>query len=198
MSQPELQEQVRQLIALSRARAVADETIAYAPQGSASDANLGFLEDVSHRLFTSGLLVPSILRVDGMAVAGRLILRANKSIFFSFSGFDPKWSNYGVATTLMTEILRASIENGDSVANLSFYPNTAKFRWSEQLAFHNDFILVGTRGRSRLAFSLWWQRRALLSLQSAAKWARFRVKYAATDRDRRGPTHVMDDSAQRA
>jgi CelD/BcsL family acetyltransferase involved in cellulose biosynthesis len=189
----ELQEQLMQLVALSRARSVAEESVRDTPVTSTTDANLMFLQDAARRLFGNGLLDPCFLRIDGAKVAGRLVLRANKSIFFSFSGFDPKWWDYGISTTLMAEILRTSIEHGDGIANLSIDPNIAKLRWSERLVFYNDVILVGTRRRSRLAFSLWWQRRALLGLQGAARWARFRVKYAAIERDGRGMRGAIND-----
>jgi Acetyltransferase (GNAT) domain len=123
-------------------------------------ADRSFLLDVGNRLFDSRHLIPSLLYVNDKPVAGRLLLHANRSTFFSFSGFDPAWWPCNVATTLTAQCLYGAIERGDVVANLSAGPDQSKLRWSERLELHQDFMVVGPRRSSRAAFSIFWQLRA--------------------------------------
>jgi CelD/BcsL family acetyltransferase involved in cellulose biosynthesis len=150
---------LEELIALHRMRAQARGKVQHA--NILQDArDREFLFDAGRCMFEAGHLAPAILRVNGEVVAARLLLRANGSVFFSLSGFDVRWWPYNVATTLVAECLRHAIERGDRVANLSPGVDAAKLRWSEQLSLHQEFLVVGPRRRSRLAFSLFWQARA--------------------------------------
>lgn len=148
-----------EIVALHRARSEVKGKVRH-PDYFADPADRAFLHDVARRMAAPGHLTPCVLRVDGQTAAGRLLLHANGVTFFSFSGFDPAWWPYNVATTLMAECLRRAIERGDTLANLSPGADVAKLRWSEQLQLHQEFIMVGPRRRSRLAFGLFWQLRA--------------------------------------
>ena len=126
----------------------------------ADAADRAFLHDVAHHMFSAGHLTPCLLEVDGAAAAARLVLHANRTTFFSCSGFDTNWWRHNVDTTLMAECLRRAIEQRDRMANLSPGPDVAKLRWSELLDLHQEFLMVGPRRRSRGVFSLYWQLRA--------------------------------------
>lgn len=129
------------------------------PDYLADPLDRAFLQEVGQRMFAAGLGMPYLLTVGGVPVAARLLLRANQTTFFSVSGLDPAWWKYSVGTMLMAEGLKAAMGHGDTLAHLSLGPDLAKHRWSEQLEFHNDFILLGRRRRSRLAFRLYWKLR---------------------------------------
>ena len=147
------------LVALHQARARLQGKVHHSDQfGKPSDSE--FLHDVARHMFAAGHLTPGVLRVDGEAAAARLLLTANGVSFFSSSGFAAKWWPYSVATTLMAECLRYAIDRQDTLANLSPGPDVAKLRWSECLDLHQEFLMVGPRRRSRLAFSVYWQLRA--------------------------------------
>lgn len=148
-----------ELTGLHRARAELRGKVRH-PDYFADATDRAFLHDVARRMFCQGHLTPCMLRVDGKTAAGRVLLHANGCTFFSFSGFDPAWWPYNVATTLMAECLRGAVERGDTLANLSPGPDVAKLRWSERLQLYQEFVMVGPRRRSRLAFSLFWQLRA--------------------------------------
>ncbi len=119
-----------------------------------------FLHDVSRRMHAAGLLRVCLLRVEGTAVAGRLLLHGNGSTFLSLSGFDPAWWSYNVATVLTGACLRQAVERGDLLVNPSSGPDRAKLRWSERLELHQVFVAVNARRSSRAAFALHWQLRA--------------------------------------
>jgi CelD/BcsL family acetyltransferase involved in cellulose biosynthesis len=123
------------------------------------DVDLAFLRVVARRMFEAGHLTPYVLEVEGEAAAAGLVLHGNRTTFFSLSGFEPRWWSYNVATTLVAECLRAAIARGDTLANLSPGPHVAKLRWSEQLELYQEFVVVGGRRRSQLAFSAFWHLR---------------------------------------
>lgn len=154
-----LAQAVDEIVGLHGARSEVQGKVRH-PDYFADPADRAFLRDVAGRMFQAGHLTPCLLQVDGRTAAGRVLLHANGVTFFSFSGFDPAWWPYNVATTLVAECLRRAIARGDTLANLSPGPDVAKLRWSESLRLYQEFIMVGPRRRSRLAFSVFWQLRA--------------------------------------
>jgi CelD/BcsL family acetyltransferase involved in cellulose biosynthesis len=158
---------------LHAARAKIEGTIAH-PDYFAGGANVDFLDDVAERTFGAGLVRPALLEVDGEVVAARLVLRGNGALFFSISGFDPAWWDYGPLTLLDAESLRTAIERGDTHANLSIGPDTSKLRWSERLELHQDFVLVGNRPRARRLFSAWAAASAAKAVGEGRRRARSR------------------------
>ena len=116
-----------------------------------SPKDLLFLTDVAQQLSALGHFVPCLLLVDNRAVAARVLLRANDTVYFFVSGTDPDWWAQGVGTTLIVECLKQSIEAGYRVANLSTGVDVSKLRWGEKLTLYQDFLVVRGRRRSRVA-----------------------------------------------
>jgi CelD/BcsL family acetyltransferase involved in cellulose biosynthesis len=110
-----------------------------------------FLRKGALVMFDAGAACVPRIRVDGTDAAARLILRGNKSIFFSVAGLDPEYWDYGPGTMLVAETLGDAIARGDTSANLSMNPDEGKLRWSERIEVHNTFMLVAPRRRSRVA-----------------------------------------------
>jgi CelD/BcsL family acetyltransferase involved in cellulose biosynthesis len=110
-----------------------------------------------------------LLEVDGEAVAARLLLHGGGSTFFSLGGFDPRWWDYSVATTLVAESLRSRIAHGDENVNFSMSPDRPKLRWSRELRMHQDFAIVSVSARSRAAFTSLRTIRALKRYQHLAR-----------------------------
>jgi CelD/BcsL family acetyltransferase involved in cellulose biosynthesis len=164
---------LNELRRLHRLRSELGGTISH-PDYFAGGANVDFLDEVAERTFATGLVRPTLLRVGEAAVAARLVLRSNDAVFFSVSGFDPAWWDYGPLTLLDAESLKAAIDRGDTHANLSIGPDTSKLRWSERLELHQDFVLVGNRTRSRLAFSAWSAAAAVKTVGENRRRARSR------------------------
>jgi CelD/BcsL family acetyltransferase involved in cellulose biosynthesis len=113
-----------------------------------------FLHAVMQGMGSVGRAEAHRLRVGSDAVAAMLTLRAADCTYFWVSGFDPAWWDYGPLTLLHGECLRRAIERGDTLANLSVGPAAAKLRWSEKIEYWHDFVLVGTRRRSRVAYAV--------------------------------------------
>ena len=111
-------------------------------------------------LAQSGHAAAALLEIGDRPVAGRLLLRANGSVFLSFSGADPDYWALGASTSLIVACIRQAIERGDRLLNLSLNPDGAKLRWSEQLELHNEFIAVGPSRRAQRLFELFWHARA--------------------------------------
>lgn len=119
-------------------------------------ADRAFLRDAARAMFAAGHLTPYILTIDGEPAAARLVLHGNGAIFFSISGLDPRWWPYNAPTTLMAECLRRAMARGDHLANLSPGPDVAKLRWSEHLAFYQEFLVSGARRRSFWVLAFFW------------------------------------------
>ena len=183
----DLESALSQLALLHRMRAQMPEKIEH--PNYLAGRHEAFYRDAVRRMFEAGHAVPTFLRVDGIPVAGRLILQANGAVFYSLSGLDPNWWWHNTPTTLMAESLRRAIERGGTVANLSLGPDVSKLRWSEQLEMHEEFVMIGNRLRSRLAFSLFWQLRAADLLRRSRIQARIRaIAHLAQNEPRR--THA--------
>jgi CelD/BcsL family acetyltransferase involved in cellulose biosynthesis len=150
---------IAKLVSLHRDRAALDGTEPH-PDYFADPREEAMLHDVGRRMNGSQCFTPLTLAVDGEEVAARLVLETPDTVFFSVSGFDPRWWRHNVATTLLALALRRSIDRGRVVANLSHGPDVSKLRWSEQLEYTHSFLLVGERLRSRLAFEAFWHLRA--------------------------------------
>ena len=155
----DLGETLRRVVRLHEFRAGLKGKIGH-PTWFADPADLAFLLDAADGLARTGNASAYVLRVDSTDAAGRFVLHANRSAFLSFSGFDPAFWEYGVATTLTAECVRASIGRGDRLVNFSPGPDVGKLRWSEHLVLHQDFVIVAPSRRARLAFGLFWQLRA--------------------------------------
>jgi CelD/BcsL family acetyltransferase involved in cellulose biosynthesis len=112
--------------------------------------DLAFLRKVAPAMFEAGAGSVHRIRIEGADAAARLILRGNRSIFFSVAGLDPAYWDYGPGTMLMVEAVREAIVRGDASANLSMNPDEGKLRWSERIEVHNAFMLVAPRRRSRV------------------------------------------------
>jgi len=132
-----------------------------------------FIAEATPELVGQGRLTPVLLTVGGRPVAGRCVLFAQDDAYLSFSGFDPAWWDYGVATTVLVGCLRHAIARGARRVNLSTGPETSKLRWSEDLRMYQDFYIAGPGRRARLAFGLYQQARtAAVVYREGRRYAR--------------------------
>jgi CelD/BcsL family acetyltransferase involved in cellulose biosynthesis len=147
------------LIALHRQRASVIDHLRhddYFGHGSAE----GFARAAAAGMAAYDSAAVSVLRLDGEPIAGRLLLGVNRGVFFSFSGLEPRHWRLGASAALTAAAIRRAIEHGDKRVNFSSSPDSGKLRWSEQLDFQHEFLVVAPSRHSRLLFSLWWQHRA--------------------------------------
>jgi CelD/BcsL family acetyltransferase involved in cellulose biosynthesis len=134
-----------------------------------------FVAEGVGRLAAAGRARIAILSVDGEALAARLLLTSNRSLFLSCSGADPAHWRLGAQTALVAASIRRAIEQGDELVNFSVTPDSGKLRWSEQLAFDHEFLVVSPSRRARIAFSTWWQLRAGRVLAGSRRVAAARI-----------------------
>jgi CelD/BcsL family acetyltransferase involved in cellulose biosynthesis len=126
-----------------------------------------FLLDASDRLFEAGHYNVALLHVDGVPVAGVMLLRGHRSSFLSVTGFLPEWWRYSPVVLLTHECLLDAVRVGDTHVNFSVGPTVAKLRWSEAIEQHNTFTVVGPRARSRRYYAAYGCWRSLLSVRAA-------------------------------
>jgi CelD/BcsL family acetyltransferase involved in cellulose biosynthesis len=162
----EIDAAIDELIRLHGARAASDRGPAHADQ-LADVAARRFLRRAVRALAAAGHATPAIMEIEGAACAARLLLHGDRTTFFSLSGFDPQWWDFGIGTTLMTEILRRRIEHGDVRVNLSLSPDRPKLRWSKELRLYQDFAVVRTNRRARSAYRAFRVAQAALARPAA-------------------------------
>jgi CelD/BcsL family acetyltransferase involved in cellulose biosynthesis len=105
-----------------------------------SPARERFLRDVAQDLAAEGRLVVGRLRVNGTVVASRIVFTTGDSFYLYYSGFDPAWSKYSVATTVAAECIKTAIAAGARTVNLSTGTDVSKTRWGPE-----EHRLVGVR-----------------------------------------------------
>jgi CelD/BcsL family acetyltransferase involved in cellulose biosynthesis len=126
---------------LHRARADAER----GPQHSDhfhSSVHQEFLRRVGHDLALEGRFMVCRLRVDGSVVASRIVLLAGDSMYLYYSGFDPAWSRYSVATTIAAECIKLAIERGAQTVNLSTGNDVSKTRWGPEERYLGSLQMI--------------------------------------------------------
>lgn len=101
-----------------------------------------FLRDVAQRFADRGELRVFRLHVDGALVASRVGFVLGGSLYLYFSGFDPEYSKYGVATTLVAEAMKYAIGEKLSSVNLSTGKDTSKLRWRPREIPFREALIV--------------------------------------------------------
>jgi CelD/BcsL family acetyltransferase involved in cellulose biosynthesis len=95
----------------------------------ATPRHQAFLRAVAESLTLARGLVAGRLWIGDRVVAVRLGLVSADSLYLYFSGYDPAWAPYGVATTVTAELLKMAIAAGVKTANLSVGTDVSKTRW---------------------------------------------------------------------
>jgi CelD/BcsL family acetyltransferase involved in cellulose biosynthesis len=99
------------------------------PNRFGSAARERFLRGVAQDLAADGRFMIGRLRVNGEVVASRIVFVTSDSMYLYYSGFDPAWSRYSVATTVAAECIKAAIGAGARTVNLSTGTDVSKTRW---------------------------------------------------------------------
>jgi len=104
------------------------------------------------------------LVVRGGAIAALLVLRTQDCTYFLLSGMNEQSWDFSPTTLLQWCAIEDAVALGHRWVNMSAGPDTAKLRWSEQLAKSAEFILTPDRTWSRIAFAGYWQMSAAMQL----------------------------------
>ncbi|MGA9024423.1 MAG: GNAT family N-acetyltransferase [Steroidobacteraceae bacterium] len=89
-----------------------------------------FLADVCARFAQRGLLRIFQLKYKGAVIATRLGFALGDTLYLYFSGYDPNYRKYSVATTLVAESIKYGIANGFRLLNMSTGRDVSKSRWA--------------------------------------------------------------------
>lgn len=104
------------------------------------------------------------LLVGDRAIAALLVLRTQDCTYFLLSGMNEQSWEFSPTTLLQWSAIEDAVALGHRWVNMSAGPDTAKLRWSEQLATSAEFILTPDRAWSRIAFAGYWQMSAAMQL----------------------------------
>src|ERR1700687_487681 len=118
-----------------------------------------FLALVCSRFASRGIARVFTLRIGEVPVASRVAFLLPECLYLYYSGFNPDWGKYSVATTLVAEAIKYAIDLGYPRAHLSMGADTSKSRWGTEMPVFYRAMFVKPRVRSRAAFGLYsWAR----------------------------------------
>jgi hypothetical protein len=135
-------------------RAARVDTVVH-PDRFARDPAKRFLRVVCARLAERRIARVFTLRVGDVPVASRIGFVLPQCLYLYYSGFDPAWGKYSVATTLVAEAIKYAIGLGLPRVHLSMGADVSKSRWGPQMLVHREALSVRPRLSSRAAFKLY-------------------------------------------
>jgi hypothetical protein len=94
-------------------------------------------------------------------------------LYLYYSGFDPAWGKYGVATTIVAEAIKYAISAGVPRVHLSMGVDVAKSRWGPTMPVRYEGNHVRARLTSRAAFRLYTGARGSKLVQHLLPLRRF-------------------------
>jgi CelD/BcsL family acetyltransferase involved in cellulose biosynthesis len=104
-------------------------------------ASRAFLSDVCGRFAERGALRIFRLRLGDALAATRLGFVLGGCLYLYYSGFDPSFAKYGVATTVVAEAMKHAIGERLGSVNLSTGKDRSKLRWRpEEVMFHEALL----------------------------------------------------------
>jgi CelD/BcsL family acetyltransferase involved in cellulose biosynthesis len=122
-----------------------------------------FLERVCARLADRGVARVLTLVVGDRPVASRVAFVLPGCLYLYYSGFDPAWGKYSVATTLVAEAIKYAIALGLPRVHLSMGVDVSKSRWGPQMPVRYEAVCVRPRLSSRAALRVYsWARTSTL------------------------------------
>jgi len=118
-----------------------------------------FLKLVCSRLAERGMARVFTLRIGGVPVASRVGFLVPECIYLYYSGYDPAWGKYSVATTVLAEAIKYAIKTGRPRVHLSMGTDESKSRWEPEMPTFHAAVSVKPRASSRAALDLYsWTR----------------------------------------
>jgi CelD/BcsL family acetyltransferase involved in cellulose biosynthesis len=130
---------------LHAARAQLQETLNHADVFE-TEQSQAFLTDVTTRLAERGVAKLFQLRINGRVVAARIGFELGETLYLYYSGWEPAYGQYGVMTTLTSEIIQFAIQRGLGAVHLSTGRDVSKTRWGA----HELTYLAGAQLSPRL------------------------------------------------
>jgi CelD/BcsL family acetyltransferase involved in cellulose biosynthesis len=93
------------------------------------------------------------LRIAGQVVATRIGFLLGDELYLYYSGYDMRWAQHSVMTTLLAETIKWAIGQGLRIVNLSTGNDVSKLRWRPRSVVFRSAVQVAPRWQARLAFN---------------------------------------------
>ena len=141
---------IRSLFELHRLRSLVNDRFPHRDHFRQAEVR-EFLAEAFEALALSNCAALYSLTIDEEVVAVRATMEINGSLYLYHSGFEPRWWSKGVATLLLTEMVKAAIERRLAAVNFSPGMDNSKTRWGVETERLISFAIVRSRPASRLA-----------------------------------------------
>jgi CelD/BcsL family acetyltransferase involved in cellulose biosynthesis len=112
-----------------------------------------FFRDICRRLAPLGAVRLFQLIINGEVVAARAAFVVDDCLYLYFSGFDPKWGDYGVMTTTLVEAIKYALLHQMKTVNFSTGHDISKSRWGVREVSLDRAVSVNPSRLSQLAWA---------------------------------------------
>jgi CelD/BcsL family acetyltransferase involved in cellulose biosynthesis len=146
-----VKEALEPFFALHAQRASVTGTVTHG-NAFATERSRSFLRDVCGRMAERGMVRLFQLAIHGEIVAARLGFIVQDSLYLYYSGYDPRWADYGVMTTTLVETIKYAIGERLATVNFSTGNDVSKTRWGVREVQYARAVQVR---RSRLSQFAW-------------------------------------------
>jgi CelD/BcsL family acetyltransferase involved in cellulose biosynthesis len=167
---PQITEALGRFFRLHALRAARRDTIRH-PDCFAGSVARGFLLEVCERLAQRGAARIFELLINGEVVASRIGFVVGSSLYLYYSGYDPRFSRYGVMTTTLVEAIKHAIAGGLNAVNLSVGTDDSKCRWAPRAVAFAQAVQTSPSYFGRVAWEIY--RCARASPSAVPSFARF-------------------------
>jgi CelD/BcsL family acetyltransferase involved in cellulose biosynthesis len=125
------------------------------PDRFSRDTARRFLDVACSRLAERRIARVFTLMVGDAPVASRVGFVLPQCLYLYYSGFDPAWGKYSVATTAVAEAIKYGIGIGVPRVHLSMGADVAKSRWGPRTPVRRQAFWVRPRLSSRAALKIY-------------------------------------------
>jgi CelD/BcsL family acetyltransferase involved in cellulose biosynthesis len=186
---PELEHKLHELVRLHGMRAARTDTVSH-PNVFAKANATRFLSEVCARYATNGGVRVFLLEVEGRTCAARLAFPVGDSLYLSYSGYDPRFGQYSVMTSVVAEAIKYAIQHGFRTVNLSTGSDLSKTRWSPRLVESKVAMMPSRAGRAVFAMTLYNELRRPFAPAGRADAFPSTIRRRATQRTELSPSRA--------
>ena len=148
----EVSEALTRLVRLHESRSKAQTHREHHVNVFESPAVLTYLRDVVGQLAERRMVSIYELRAGEERLASQLIWHTQTASYSSVSGISEAGWPFSPVTYLQWSAIQDAHAAGHREMNLSIGPNQAKLRWTNEVRYFPDFVVVGPRRRSKGAY----------------------------------------------
>lgn len=142
---------VEEFLSLHQQRSKAENTVHHL-NIFRTNAAKSFLRSYAGATSKAGAIFVYQIKIGGQTVAARLAIKIDDVLYLYYSGYDLNFRKYSIMTTLLTEILKWSFDNGVRIANLSTGTDVSKTRWRPEMISLLNGYQVSSTWRARILY----------------------------------------------